>query len=58
MSSPYHFHNSPNNSAMLGYYVTKFQTVTIFTNQVMCCQVHAIGKAIRPRFAEPVTFLL
>ena len=34
----------------------KFQTGTIFTSQVMCCQVHAIGQAIRLLFADPVTY--
>ena len=45
------------NSAILGVYkVTKFQAGTILlTSQVMDCQVHAIGKAIRPLFADPIT---
>ena len=38
--------------------MTKFQDGTILTSQVMDCQVHAIGKAIRPLFADPVTFYL
>ena len=28
----------------------------VLTSQVMDCQVHAIGKAIRSLFADPVTF--
>jgi len=35
--------------------VTKFCVGTLFRSQVMNCQTHAIGKAIRPLFAEPVT---
>ena len=35
--------------------MTKFQAGTMHTSQVMDCQVHAIGKAIRPIFADPVT---
>ena len=35
--------------------MTKFQAGTILTSQVMDCQVHAIGKAIRPLFADLVT---
>ena len=34
--------------------MTKFQAGTILTSQVMDCQVHAIGKAIRPLY--PVTY--
>ena len=37
--------------------MTKFQHGTIFTIQVMGCQVHTIGKAIRPLFTDPVTNL-
>jgi len=36
--------------------VTKFCAGTIPTSQVMDCQTRAIGKAIRPLFAEPVTY--
>ena len=39
------------------YNVTKFQDGTILTSQVMDCQVYAIGKAIRPLFADLVTLL-
>jgi len=35
--------------------VTKFQDGIVITTEVMGCQVHAIGKAIRPIFADPVT---
>ena len=35
--------------------MTTFQAGTILTSQVMDCQVHAIGKAIRPLFADLVT---
>ena len=35
--------------------MTKFQAGTILTSQVMDCLVHAIGKAISPFFADPVT---
>jgi len=38
--------------------VTKFCAGTILTSQVMDCKTRAIGKAIRPLFAEPVTFWL
>ena len=38
--------------------MTKFQTGTIFTSQVMDFQLHAIGKAIRPLFADPVTVIM
>ena len=34
----------------------KCQVSTILTSQVMDCQVHAIGKATRPLFADPVTY--
>ena len=34
--------------------MTKFQVGTILTSQVMDCQVHAIGKAIRSLY--PVTY--
>ena len=36
--------------------VTKFQVSTIFTYLIMDGQMHANGKAIRPLFADPVTF--
>jgi len=36
--------------------VTKFQVGTILTCHTMDGQVHTIGKAIRPLFADPVTF--
>jgi len=29
---------------------------TMLTSKVMSCQTHAIGKAIRPIFADPVTY--
>ena len=35
--------------------MTKFQAGTILTSQVMDCQVHAIGKVIRPLFVDLVT---
>ena len=34
---------------------TEFQDGTIITVEVLDCYVHAIGKAIRPLFADPVT---
>jgi len=37
--------------------VTKFCAGTILTSQVMDCQTRVIGKAIRPLFAEPVTYM-
>ena len=37
--------------------MTKFQAGTVHTSQVMDCQVHATGKAIRPLFADPVTII-
>ena len=44
---------------MLGVYtVIEFQDGTLITTEVMGCQVHAIGKATRPLFADPVTFLM
>ena len=33
----------------------KFQAGTLLLSQVLGCQVHAIGKAIRPTFADTVT---
>ena len=36
--------------------MTKFQASTILASQVVDCQVHAIGKAIRPLFTHPVTY--
>ena len=36
--------------------MTKFQTGTMLTSQVMDSQIHAIEKAIRPLFADPVTY--
>ena len=36
--------------------MTKFCAGTILTSQVMDCQTRVIGKALRPLFAEPVTF--
>ena len=38
--------------------MTKFQAGTILTSLVMDYQVHAIGKAIRPLFSNPVTYIL
>ena len=35
--------------------MTKFQSGTILTSQVVDCQVHAIEKAIGPLFVYPVT---
>jgi len=35
--------------------MTKSCAGTILTSQFMDCQTRAIGKAIRPLFAEPVT---
>ena len=38
--------------------MTKFQAGTILhTSQVMDCQLHVIGKAIRPLIADPVTYI-
>jgi len=34
--------------------VTKLHATTMFTSEVMNCQMHAIEKAIRPLFADPV----
>ena len=36
--------------------MTKFQAGIILTSQVMDYQVHAIGKAIRPLFTDPVAY--
>ena len=36
--------------------MTKFQAGSIHTSQVMDCQIHAIGRAIRLVFADLVTF--
>ena len=36
--------------------MTKFQDGTIFTREIKGSQVRAIGKAIRPVFAGPVTY--
>jgi len=36
--------------------VTEFQDGTFITLEVMGCEVHAIGKAIRPLFTDPVTY--
>ena len=38
--------------------MTKFQAGTILKTHVMDCQVHAIGKAIRPLFADQVTYII
>jgi len=38
---------------MLGYEGTKCQGDTVFTGQVIGCQVHAFEKAIRPLFCRP-----
>ena len=35
----------------------EFQGDTVLTSEVMNCQVHVIGKAIRPLFADPVTII-
>jgi len=37
--------------------MTKFQVITILTCHTMDGQTHTIGKAIRPIFADPVTYL-
>ena len=37
--------------------MTKCQAGTILKSKIMNCQVHAIGNALRPLFADPVTFL-
>jgi len=37
--------------------VTKFDVSPILTNQLMDCQIHEIGKAIRPFFTDPVTLV-
>ena len=50
--------NSPAIKACLEGKVTKFQTGTMLTSQVMDSQIHAIEKAIRPLFADPVTNLV
>ena len=47
---------SPGIEACLQGKVTKFQAGTMLTSQVMDSQIHAIEKAIRPLFADPVTF--
>jgi len=39
-----------------GYAVTEFQDGTVITKEVMGCQVNAIRKAIRPLFADLVTY--
>ena len=36
--------------------MTKFCNGTLITMEVMGCQVHAIGRAIRPFFTDPVTY--
>ena len=36
--------------------MTEFKDGTLITMEVMGCQVHVIGKAIGPLFADPVTF--
>ena len=36
--------------------MTKIQAGSTHTSQVTDCQVHAIGRAIRSVFADPVTF--
>jgi len=51
-SLTYHFQISPVNSTMLGVYSDWISGW--YLNQ-MGCQVHAIGKAIRPLYADPVT---
>jgi len=38
--------------------VTELYVSTILTRQVIDCQIHAIGKAIRPLFAGPVTIII
>jgi len=40
------------------YTVIKYHVSTMLTNQVINCQVCVIGKAIRPLFADPVTYIL
>ena len=35
--------------------MTKCQAGTILTSHIMGCQVHTIGKAIRPFFEDPIT---
>jgi len=35
--------------------VTKFDVSILLTSQVMDCQMHEIGKAVRPLFADLVT---
>ena len=37
--------------------MAEFQDGTLITTEVEGCQVHAIGKAIRPPFADPVTYI-
>ena len=49
---------SPAIEACLEGKVTKFQTGTMLTSQVMDSQIQAIEKAIRPLFADPVTYTL
>ena len=43
---------------MLGVYYTEteFQDGTLITMEVIGCQVHTIGKAVRLLFADPITF--
>jgi len=38
--------------------VTEFQDGNFIVMEVMGCQVHAIGKAIRPPFADPITLCM
>ena len=58
MFSTYHLHITPNHSATLGVLKrTKFQSNTVFIGQVTDCQVHAIEKAIKPLFADWVTYV-
>ena len=37
--------------------MTKFETGTILKYHITDSQMHSIGKAIRPRFADPVTYV-
>ena len=37
--------------------MTEVQDGTLITMEVMGCQMYAVGKAIRPLFADPVTFI-
>ena len=43
---------------MLEVKKTKFQDGTLFPSQAMSCQVHAIGKIVKPIFTDLVTHIV